>query len=115
MSASTSLVRFDGVWGEDNDTYWDETRQGHGYSSTSYQTAWALLGLMAAGEVNSAEVRRGIDHLLGTQKEDGRWHDPWFSAPGFPRVLYLKYYGYGVYFPLLALARYRNLCKSPSI
>ena len=106
------VQRPDGGWGEDNDTYWDEARQGQGYASTSYQTAWAVLGLMAAGEVNSPEVRRGITYLLRTQTSDGWWNDPWFSAPGFPRVLYLRYTGYDKYFPLWALARYRNLRKT---
>ena len=103
------VQRQDGGWGEDNDTYGDETRQGHGYASTSYQTAWALLGLMAAGEVHSPELRRGIDYLIRTQRPEGLWNDKWFSAPGFPRVLYLRYGGYDKYFPLWALARYRNL------
>ncbi|MDX2348193.1 MAG: squalene--hopene cyclase, partial [Nitrospirota bacterium] len=70
---------------------------------------WALLGLMSAGEVQSPEVRKGINYLLRTQKGNGLWKDNWFSAPGFPRVLYLKYGGYDKYFPLWALARYRNL------
>ncbi|MEE8126234.1 MAG: squalene--hopene cyclase [Nitrospirales bacterium] len=107
-----SIQRKDGGWGEDNDTYHDAARQGQGYASTSFQTAWALLGLMAAGEVHCAEVRKGINYLLRTQKGDGSWKDDWFSAPGFPRVLYLKYGGYGKYFPLWALARYRNLLIS---
>jgi len=105
------VQRKDGGWGEDNDSYRDDNCQGQGYASTSYQTAWALLGLMSAGEVQSPEVRKGINYLLRTQKGDGLWKDDWFSAPGFPRVLYLKYGGYDKYFPLWALARYRNLCS----
>jgi squalene-hopene/tetraprenyl-beta-curcumene cyclase len=105
------VQRKDGGWGEDNDSYYDDNRQGQGYASTSYQTAWALLGLMSAGEVQSPEVRKGINYLLRTQKGGGLWKDDWFSAPGFPRVLYLKYGGYDKYFPLWALARYRNLCS----
>jgi len=103
------IQRKDGGWGEDNDSYWYDNRQGQGYASTSYQTAWALLGLMSAGEVRCSEVRKGINYLLRTQKGNGLWKDDWFSAPGFPRVLYLKYGGYDKYFPLWALARYRNL------
>jgi squalene-hopene/tetraprenyl-beta-curcumene cyclase len=97
----------DGGWGESNDSYEqpEEDRQ----PSTSYQTAWALLGLMAAGEVHSAAVARGIRYLLRTQKADGFWHDAWFTAPGFPRVFYLRYHGYCKYFPLWALAQYRRL------
>lgn len=105
------VQRKDGGWGEDNDSYRDGNLQGQGYASTSYQTAWALLGLMSAGEVQSPEVRKGINYLLRTQKGNGLWKDNWFSAPGFPRVLYLKYGGYDKYFPLWALARYRNLCS----
>lgn len=109
------MQRSDGGWGEDNNTYWDESKQGQGSASTLYQTAWALLGLMAAGEKDSPEVGHGIDYLIGTQRKDGLWEDPSFCAPGFPRILYLKYHGYDTYFPLLALARYRNLSNSASI
>ena len=78
---------------------------------TAFQTAWAMLGLMAAGEGDSPEVRRGAQYLLRTQQADGLWNDPVFTAPGFPRVFYLKYHGYDKYFPLWALARYYNLKK----
>ena len=64
---------------------------------------------MAAGEAQSDAVRRGIGHLLRTQQHGGLWSDPSFTAPGFPRVFYLKYHGYSGYFPLWALACYRNL------
>ncbi len=101
--------RPDGGWGEGCDTYFHRNKAGEGDVSTSFQTAWALLGLMAAGEAHSEEVRRGIEFLLKTQKADGLWHDGVFTAPGFPRVFYLKYHGYSKYFPLWALARYRNL------
>ncbi len=99
----------DGGWGEDCDTYFDPERAGKGYASTSFQTAWAILALIAAGEADSPEVRRGVEYLLRTQQPDGSWHDDWFTAPGFPRVFYLKYHGHSQYFPLWALARYRNL------
>lgn len=98
----------DGGWGETNDSYEDEDLAGKHSSSTSFQTAWALLGLMAAGETHSGKVQRGIEYLLSNQNDDGFWHDPEFTAPGFPRVFYLKYHGYNKYFPLWALARYRN-------
>jgi squalene-hopene/tetraprenyl-beta-curcumene cyclase len=68
-----------------------------------------LLGLISGGEAQSSSVRRGIDFLLRTQQPGGLWSDPDFNAPGFPRVFYLKYHGYDKYFPLLTLARYRNL------
>ena len=99
----------DGGWGEGCDTYFDPARRGQAKRSTSFHTAWALLGLMSSGEVYSHSVRRGIDFLLRTQQPNGFWSDPEFNAPGFPRVFYLKYHGYDKYFPLLALARYRNL------
>ncbi len=102
----------DGGWGEDNASYADRSFAGRG-PSTSFQTAWALLGLMASGEVDSASVRRGIRYLIDTQRGDGLWSEPWFTAAGFPRVFYLKYHGYSVYFPLLALARYQNLADGP--
>jgi len=101
--------RSDGGWGESNDSYAQPGLAGEAERSTSYQTAWALLALMAAGEVESDAVLRGVDFLERTQGADGQWYDPEFTAPGFPRVFYLKYHGYTKYFPLWALARYRNL------
>jgi squalene-hopene/tetraprenyl-beta-curcumene cyclase len=103
------VQRPDGGWGEHNDTYFRPQSAGQGPESTSFQTAWAMLGLMAAGEADSPEVRRGAQFLIDTQRDHGLWEEPWFTAPGFPRVFYLKYHGYSKYFPLWALARYRNL------
>ena len=104
-----NVQRADGGWGEGCDTYFDPSKRGRGERSTSFHTAWALLGLMSSGKVLSDSVARGIDFLLATQQPTGLWSDPDFNAPGFPRVFYLKYHGYDKYFPLLALARYRNL------
>jgi len=101
--------RADGGWSEDCDTYSHPEKGGNGKESTSFQTAWAVLGLMAAGEVNGLEVFRGVQYLLRKQQQDGLWKDDGFTAPGFPKVFYLKYHGYAKYFPLWALARYRNL------
>jgi len=108
-----SVQRDDGGWGEHNDSYYSSQPDSSSYrssnqASTSFQTAWALLALLAAGEADSEAVRRGVDHLMRTQQADGRWRDVDFTAPGFPRVFYLKYHGYSQYFPLWALARYRN-------
>jgi squalene-hopene/tetraprenyl-beta-curcumene cyclase len=103
----------DGGWGEDGATYWAD-RRGECKASTASQTAWALLGLMAAGEVGHEAVRRGIAFLLHHPRDDGRWREPWYTAVGFPRVFYLRYHGYARYFPLWALARYRNLMRSNS-
>ncbi|HKJ88770.1 MAG TPA: prenyltransferase/squalene oxidase repeat-containing protein, partial [Gammaproteobacteria bacterium] len=100
--------RPDGGWGEENETYFHPERARYSPRSTPFQTAWALLGLIAAGEGRGTEVRSGIDYLLATQEPDGSWDDPWFTAPGFPRVFHLKYHGYTKYFPLQALARYRS-------
>jgi squalene-hopene/tetraprenyl-beta-curcumene cyclase len=105
------VQREDGGWGEDNDTYFRPEMAGWGHASTSFQTAWAMLALMAAGEARAPEVRHGAEYLLRTQQADGLWQDDGFTAPGFPRVFYLKYHGYSTYFPLWALARYRNLVR----
>ena len=102
------VQRADGGWGESNDTYLDSELAGQGGESTSFQTAWAMLALMAAGERASDAVRAGARWLMRRQGPDGVWHDDAFTAPGFPRVFYLKYHGYSRYFPLWALARFRN-------
>jgi len=100
----------DGGWGEDGATYWNEARDTV-KASTASQTAWAVLALMAVGETDSEAVERGIKYLLEAPREGSTWEEPWFTAVGFPKVFYLKYHGYSVYFPLWALARFRNLKK----
>ncbi|MBJ9615462.1 squalene--hopene cyclase [Burkholderia multivorans] len=104
-----SIQNKDGGWGEDGDSYKLNYRGYEPAPSTASQTAWALLGLMAAGEVNNPAVKRGIDYLIAEQKEHGLWDEARFTATGFPRVFYLRYHGYRKFFPLWALARYRNL------
>ncbi len=102
----------DGGWGEGCGSYALD-RAGHEpYRSTASQTAWALLGLMAVGEADSAEVTRGIAWLLEHQGDDGLWGQEVYTGGGFPRVFYLRYHGYPRYFPLWALARYRNLGRA---
>ncbi len=96
----------DGGWGETCASYDDRDRKGQG-PSTASQTAWALMGLFAAGDYATESVKRGVDYLLRTQGPDGRWEEPWFTGTGFPRVFYLKYHLYAQYFPLIALAEYR--------
>jgi squalene-hopene/tetraprenyl-beta-curcumene cyclase len=103
-----SVQRADGGWGEDNLSYHDSSTRGQFHTSTAFQTAWAVTALLAAGEKNSLEVKAGINYLLRHQQKDGLWHDDCFTAPGFPKVFYLKYHGYDKFFPLWALARYRN-------
>jgi squalene-hopene/tetraprenyl-beta-curcumene cyclase len=99
----------DGGWGEDATSYKLDYRGHESAPSTASQTAWALLGLMAAGEVDHRAVVRGIDYLSRTQGDDGFWDEPRYTATGFPRVFYLRYHGYSKFFPLWAMARYRNL------
>ncbi len=101
----------DGGWGEDCATY--SPGQRHLMkTSTPSQTAWALLGLMAAGEAGSTAVRRGVDYLLGAERSGGKWVESLYTGTGFPRVFYLRYHGYSAYFPLWALSRYQNLMRA---
>jgi squalene-hopene/tetraprenyl-beta-curcumene cyclase len=97
----------DGGWGETLASYEDPAQAGKGESIPS-QTAWALLGLFAAGSFEGPVVERGIRYLLDAQREDGTWDDPLWNGTGFPRVFYLKYHLYAKYFPLWALGAYRN-------
>jgi len=101
----------DGGWGESNDSYRFAAGKTPPSASTAHQTAWALLAMIASGEAGSVNVRRGVDYLMRTQQADGLWSDPHFTAPGFPRVFYLRYHGYCAYFPLWALASYRNATR----
>jgi squalene-hopene/tetraprenyl-beta-curcumene cyclase len=99
----------DGGWGEDGSSYKLDYKGYEPASSTASQTAWAVLGLMATGDTAHPAVARGIAYLMKTQGRDGFWDEPRYTATGFPRVFYLRYHGYRRYFPLWAMARYRNL------
>jgi squalene-hopene/tetraprenyl-beta-curcumene cyclase len=99
----------DGGWGEDGASYKLDYKGYERAPSTASQTAWALLGLMATGDVDHPAVGRGIAYLTAQQGADGFWNEPRYTATGFPRVFYLRYHGYAKFFPLWALARYRNL------
>jgi squalene-hopene/tetraprenyl-beta-curcumene cyclase len=99
----------DGGWGEDGSSYRLDYRGYEAAPSTASQTAWALMGLMAAGALDHPAVIRGVKYLTDTQGADGFWNEPRYTATGFPRVFYLRYHGYAKYFPLWALARYRDL------
>jgi squalene-hopene/tetraprenyl-beta-curcumene cyclase len=99
----------DGGWGEGAESYRCDYAGYEPAPSTASQTAWALLGLMAGGAMDEPAVSRGVDFLLRTQGPDGFWAEARYTATGFPRVFYLRYHGYPKYFPLWALARFRNL------
>jgi squalene-hopene/tetraprenyl-beta-curcumene cyclase len=95
----------DGGWGESCGSYDDPTTRGIGPSTPS-QTAWAVMGLLAAGDTRSESVQRGILYLLETQRPDGHWDEDEYTGTGFPRVFYLAYHLYRDYFPLIALSTY---------
>ncbi len=95
----------DGGWGETCGSYDDPNIKGIGPSTPS-QTAWAIMGLLAANDTRSDSVARGIAYLLKTQKKDGSWDEPFYTGTGFPRVFYLAYLMYRDYFPLIALTTY---------
>jgi squalene-hopene/tetraprenyl-beta-curcumene cyclase len=103
-----SVQNADGGWGESCTSYADHAEAGRGESTPS-QTAWALLALLSAGMSDSISVVRGINYLLRHQREDGSWEEIRHTGTGFPRVFYLRYHWYCQYFPLWALAMYRNI------
>jgi squalene-hopene/tetraprenyl-beta-curcumene cyclase len=102
-----AMQQASGAWGESPDSYADPDLRGRG-PATASQTAWALLGLLAAGELKHPAVERGVQWLLRTQSPDGSWDEPYFTGTGFPRVFYLRYHYYCIYFPLMALGQYRT-------
>lgn len=103
-----SKQREDGGWGEGNISYHDASIRGEFSTGTAFHTSLALLALLAAGEIGCGEIEAGVDYLLKSQRVHGFWEDEYFNAPGFPKFFYLKYHGYDKFFPLWALARYRN-------
>jgi squalene-hopene/tetraprenyl-beta-curcumene cyclase len=107
----------DGGWGEDGASYKLDYKAYEQAPSTPSQTAWAVLALMAAGEIDHPAIERGMAYLAQTQGADGLWDEPRFTAVGFPRIFYLRYHGYPKFFPVWAMARYRNLkaANSPSV
>lgn len=102
-----------GGWGESPDSYAQPHLRGQG-PSTASQTAWALLGLIAAGHAQGSAAQRGIDYLIRTQNADGIWDEPEFTGTGFPQVFYLRYHYYPIYFPLLALAEWAAITADSS-
>jgi len=101
----------DGGWGETCHTYADPSCRGTGLSTAS-QTAWALLGLLAAGRGASQAAQKGIGYLLKKQQGDGSWLEEAYTGTGFPRAFYLRYDLYRIYFPLLVLSRYKAFLVS---
>ena len=102
----------DGGWGEDCNSYTLDYKAYEPAPSTASQTAWALLGLMAGGQVDHPALARGVAWLTARQEADGLWTQAHYTGGGFPRVFYLNYHGYPRFFPLWVLARYRNLKSS---
>jgi squalene-hopene/tetraprenyl-beta-curcumene cyclase len=112
----------DGGWGETCGSYDDPNTRGVG-TSTPSQTAWALLGLLAAGDDRSDSIAKGVRWLLTRQRPDGSWDESMGEGPtrqniitgtGFPRVFYLSYDMYRHYFPLLALTTYKRAMEHAS-
>ncbi|MFZ2448535.1 MAG: squalene--hopene cyclase [Syntrophobacteraceae bacterium] len=100
----------DGGWGETCDSYKNPELRGQGPSTPS-QTAWAIMGLLAAGEEKSAEVSKGIQYLVRTQNKDGTWDEIYFTGTGFPKHFYIRYHNYRNCFPLMALGQYLQKIK----
>ncbi len=103
-----SVQQADGAWGEDCESYRHRELAGKGEATPS-QTAWALMALIAAGEANDPRVAKGVQWLIDNQQAGGGWHESKFTGTGFPNAFYLNYHFYREYFPLMALARYRNV------
>jgi squalene-hopene/tetraprenyl-beta-curcumene cyclase len=101
-----STQQSSGAWGETCQSYDDPALKGTG-DPTPSQTAWATLGLIAAGRARSTAARRGIEYLIEAQNPDGSWDEAFFTGTGFPRVFYLRYHYYRICFPLMAIARYK--------
>ncbi|HEX4022491.1 MAG TPA: squalene--hopene cyclase [Acidobacteriaceae bacterium] len=105
-----SVQNADGGWGENCASYDDSVQRGVG-ATTPSQTAWAILGLLAAGDTRSDSVAKGIRWLLQHQNPDGSWDETDYTGTGFPRVFYLAYHMYRNYFPLLALSTYKRVMQ----
>ncbi|OGR85825.1 MAG: squalene--hopene cyclase, partial [Elusimicrobia bacterium RIFCSPHIGHO2_02_FULL_57_9] len=108
-----SVQREDGGWGETCITYSDPSQKGRGPATPS-QTAWAVMGLMAAG-CHDESVERGIEYLVRTQLDDGTWDETEYTGTGFPKVFYLEYTMYRQYFPLQALGNYQSALKNRAV
>ncbi len=107
----TSVQNDDGGWGESCISYYDTSLKS-GAGSTPSQSAWAIMGLLSAGQGESAAVKRGIDYLIQTQRQDGTWDEDVYTGTGFPKVFYLNYHLYRHSFPTMALGMYRRFIES---
>ena len=105
-----SIQNADGGWGESCASY--DNGVFTASESTPSQTAWAILGLLAGGDTTSQSVHKGVEYLLRTQRSNGSWDEELATGTGFPKVFYLHYHLYRLYFPLLALAEYAKLQQS---
>jgi squalene-hopene/tetraprenyl-beta-curcumene cyclase len=103
-----SVQKLDGSFGESCGAYEDPSLKGQG-ESTASQTAWGAMGLMAVAGAHDPAVERAIQWLVAHQGPDGNWEENFYTGTGFPKVFYLKYHLYRLYFPLTALARYKRL------
>jgi squalene-hopene/tetraprenyl-beta-curcumene cyclase len=101
-----------GAWGESPETYANPALRGQG-PPTASQTAWAVMGLLAAGLDDHRATERGIQFLVDTQRPDGSWDESEFTGTGFPQVFYLRYHYYPIYFPLMALSRWAVTASAP--
>ena len=106
-----SVQNPDGGWGETCHSYSDSRWAGRGRSTAS-QTAWGVMGLLAAGAGHTEAAKKGAEFLLKTQLTSGAWDEEPYTGTGFPGAFYLRYHGYSVYFPLMALARYLKVVEA---
>ncbi len=106
-----SVQKNDGSFGESADSYEDPTLKGQG-PSTASQTAWGIMGMMAVYGAEDYDVQRGIRWLLDTQLPTGTWDEPWFTGTGFPRVFYLRYHLYRLYFPIMTMGRWQSMMQT---
>ncbi len=104
------MQRNDGGWGEDGKSYY-KNYENMAKQSTPSQTSWAIMGLLAAGQINSPEVEKGLKYLTSSKT---KYEEEYYTAVGFPKVFYLKYHGYAKYFPLLAISKIKNQLKKNS-
>src|SRR5439155_25710228 len=105
-----SVQKSDGSFGETAQSYEDRSLIGKG-PATASQTAWGAMGLLAIAGANDPDAKRAIRWLVDHQGDDGSWEENYYTGTGFPRVFYLKYHLYRLYFPLMALGRYLRLAE----